>query len=356
MAKRRRAKKSSSRTIRSNSTDSGSVLLGLAVLLVLIAIVSVAVGIVIVLIPLVLIPMWMICKKWSRGIKVLISILVIVIWLLLLPFALGFLREVVFEPEGERAAAYSESTPYPTITPIIINSPLPTSTPITLPTLTKGMSGEDVATLQDRLIDLRYLDGSADGQFGPKTEQAVKDFQRKNGLAINGVINADTCIVLFSDDALGFDPLQEIILSINENTTQADIEEMIGLYDLFYNATPFNSEWGQIVSYKIAYEEEAARHRHGITDHHIEVKFRKKTGQIVYASYFNDDAFSEDYHKNYEVRIYFEEGRGGLLGCYGFNASSDGYDTSSREVPFGSVQEALNDVLKNASQLKQINN
>lgn len=204
MAKRRRAKKSSSRTIRSNSTDSGSALLGLAVLLVLIVIVAVAVGIAIVLIPLILIPMWMICKEWSRGIKMLISVLVIVIWLLLLPFALGFLREIVFQPEGERAVVYSENTPYPTTAPIITNFPLPTSTPITLPTLTKGMSGEDVATLQNRLIALRYLDGKADGQFGPKTERAVMDFQKKNGILENGIADTNTLDLLFSDTALGY--------------------------------------------------------------------------------------------------------------------------------------------------------
>ena len=33
---------------------------------------------------------------------------------------------------------------------------------------------------------------TADGNFGPKSEQAVKDFQKNNGLTITGSIDTDT--------------------------------------------------------------------------------------------------------------------------------------------------------------------
>ena len=170
------------------------------------------------------------------------------------------------------------------------------------------------------------------------------------------VVSAILTLILLCTmlEALGeertFDPLQTMILTINPNTTQADIEEMIGTYNLPYTLQKFNSHWGQIMVYKIAYNEDAAKQKRGKTDDHIEVKFSKKTGQILYASYFNVAAFYADYHKNYEVQVYFEEGYGNMLGCYGFNASFEGYGQNTREIPFNSVTEALDDVLWNASQ------
>ena len=46
-------------------------------------------------------------------------------------------------------------------------------------TLYRGMGkNNDVAELQRMLIDLRFLNDKADGIFGKKTEQAVKDYQK----------------------------------------------------------------------------------------------------------------------------------------------------------------------------------
>lgn len=45
-------------------------------------------------------------------------------------------------------------------------------------TYSLGSTGEEVKTLQTRLKVLGFLTGSADGQFGPKTEQAVKDLKK----------------------------------------------------------------------------------------------------------------------------------------------------------------------------------
>jgi len=43
-----------------------------------------------------------------------------------------------------------------------------------------------VQTLQNKLISLGYLSGSADGKFGSSTRRAVKAFQQANGLiAVN---------------------------------------------------------------------------------------------------------------------------------------------------------------------------
>ena len=50
------------------------------------------------------------------------------------------------------------------------------STPF-YPELSIGKNGDATKRLQQRLIDLGFLDGTADGYFGAKTEQAVKDLE-----------------------------------------------------------------------------------------------------------------------------------------------------------------------------------
>lgn len=57
--------------------------------------------------------------------------------------------------------------------------------------LRQGDRGEAVSWLQQRLIDLGYLDGMADGDFGPKTAAAVKRFQTDNAMAVDGVAGRD---------------------------------------------------------------------------------------------------------------------------------------------------------------------
>lgn len=61
-------------------------------------------------------------------------------------------------------------------------------------TLRKGDSGGEVKDLQKKLISLGYDLGKygADGKFGDKTEAAVKKFQKKNELVIDGVVGKRT--------------------------------------------------------------------------------------------------------------------------------------------------------------------
>ena len=47
------------------------------------------------------------------------------------------------------------------------------------PVLSRGSRGSQVTDLQKRLIKLGYLDGKADGIYGPLTEQAVRKFQKQ---------------------------------------------------------------------------------------------------------------------------------------------------------------------------------
>ena len=67
--------------------------------------------------------------------------------------------------------------------------------------LREGSKGQHVTTLQNRLKALGFNPGAADGDFGPKTEAAVKDFQHKAGLAADGVVGPKTWDALEKDHA-----------------------------------------------------------------------------------------------------------------------------------------------------------
>ncbi|WP_305077959.1 peptidoglycan-binding protein [Guptibacillus hwajinpoensis] len=55
-----------------------------------------------------------------------------------------------------------------------------------------GVKGEGVKELQSKLTALGYYKGSKDGDFGPATEQAVKNFQSRNKLTVDGVVGPAT--------------------------------------------------------------------------------------------------------------------------------------------------------------------
>jgi len=63
-------------------------------------------------------------------------------------------------------------------------------------TVAWGSKGEQVRQVQQKLILYGYMDGTADGVFGPKTYDAVVWFQRKNGLKADGVVGQATAAAL----------------------------------------------------------------------------------------------------------------------------------------------------------------
>ena len=67
--------------------------------------------------------------------------------------------------------------------------------------LARGAKGEVVVQLQEQLIELGFLDGKADGSFGPKTEAALIAFQAAAELEETGVADAETMEALFDPEA-----------------------------------------------------------------------------------------------------------------------------------------------------------
>ena len=73
----------------------------------------------------------------------------------------------------------------------------------TTPNLFKnGDFHEEIIKIQERLIELNYYSGTADGSFGSMTEDAIRAFQGENGIEVSGEANEYTMNVLFSDDAV----------------------------------------------------------------------------------------------------------------------------------------------------------
>ena len=62
--------------------------------------------------------------------------------------------------------------------------------------LRRGSRGNNVARLQEMLRALGLTNERADGCFGPRTEQAVKAFQRVHGLVVDGIAGQKTWTLL----------------------------------------------------------------------------------------------------------------------------------------------------------------
>ena len=63
-------------------------------------------------------------------------------------------------------------------------------------TLRRGSTGQLVRELQTRLKRWGYYTGAVDGVFGAGTEKAVRLFQKKNGLTVDGIVGAKTAAAL----------------------------------------------------------------------------------------------------------------------------------------------------------------
>ena len=75
--------------------------------------------------------------------------------------------------------------------------------------LKKGMKGSDVKTLQEKLMELGYKlpKYGADGEYGGETVEAVKDFQKASGLSVDGQFGPKSLEALM--DALAGDAPEE---------------------------------------------------------------------------------------------------------------------------------------------------
>lgn len=90
------------------------------------------------------------------------------------------------------------------------------------PLLRRGAKGEPVAKLQRRLKELGVDPGPIDGDFGPRTENAVRKYQKQQDLDSDGVVGPKTW------NKLGIDVKGEVVNADRPATRNSDDHKDIG--------------------------------------------------------------------------------------------------------------------------------
>jgi len=136
--------------------------------------------------------------RMPRNFRLILSFSVLIIALLLLVLLIvGFTRCAATQ-------AGLQETPVPEM-PTETAVPVPAETPVVQVTpvpLQRGDQKAEVTVLQERLMDLGYLDiDEPTNYFGSATQYAVKLFQRQHDLEQDGVVGTATHEQLFSEGA-----------------------------------------------------------------------------------------------------------------------------------------------------------
>jgi peptidoglycan hydrolase-like protein with peptidoglycan-binding domain len=64
----------------------------------------------------------------------------------------------------------------------------------------RGMNGDHVKRVQDKLTQLHFYRGPIDSSFGGGTESALKRFQQSRAMPVNGIADAATWSALFDGE------------------------------------------------------------------------------------------------------------------------------------------------------------
>lgn len=140
-------------------------------------------------------------QKMGRPVQIIIlcGVAAVIIAAVSVPIALAL-------PAHETEQVVAEATPAPT--PYVVSTPEPTPVPTTPAesakdiTLQYGDECEEVVSLQNRLMNLGYLDlDEPTDYFGPATQSALKLFQRQHELEQDGIATYQVQALLYSEEA-----------------------------------------------------------------------------------------------------------------------------------------------------------
>ena len=123
-------------------------------------------------------------------------------------------------------------TPAPTPTPRPSATPAPTPTPVMLG---KGATGAQVMAVQERLMELGYMDYDEPTEYyGSITKEAVEIFQRRHGLTVDGYIGEETYDCLMRADALLY-----MVTVGDEGTDVKELQKRLVELDYMKKATGY---------------------------------------------------------------------------------------------------------------------
>lgn len=153
-----------------------------------------------------------------------------------------------------------------------------------------------------------------------------------------------------------YDDLQKMFLEIDKDITEDELLKLIEEHGVAYTAEDYNGTPKERC-YNIAFEEGAALQRYADSGDTLEVSFDKNDGTILYAEYFNNEAFMETVYYNYGTYWDFGEDEPGNVysGYYYYKPGdtkggitmkySNGNTKETGYHSVDSAEDALGDIL-----------
>ena len=153
-----------------------------------------------------------------------------------------------------------------------------------------------------------------------------------------------------------YDDLQKMFLEIDKDITEDELLKLIEEHGVAYTAEDYNGTPKERC-YNIAFEEGAALQRYADSGDTLEVSFDKNDGTILYAEYFNDEAFMDAIYYNYGTYWDFREDEPGntYSGYYYYKPGdtkggitmkySNGNSKETGYYSVGSAEDALGHIL-----------
>ena len=135
------------------------------------------------------------------------------------------------------------------VAPAVLLMSLQPLAPALADTLFYGMEGSSIQQLQSELSQLGLLDQPPTaGFFGEETEQAVRDFQRAQGLTVDGIVGEATQAALESQSDAGAKPATKPMKGQARVTASPSHSETTriqkSLQTFGYNPGPIDGVWG----------------------------------------------------------------------------------------------------------------
>lgn len=169
----------------------------------------------------------------------------------------------IFDPKGKISIdnLHGVAEPAATAAPVIEPAaPAAEAAPAESPVyneLKRGAKGTEAAKLQARLKALGFLNGLADGDFGPATEKAVKAFEAANGLAEDGVASVEDQAILFAagvikaDGSIAkeYDPYEICPIELSN----VDLKNSYGMYYASFRLKNISTQNVKAVSCTVRY-------------------------------------------------------------------------------------------------------